>query len=193
MSEIDSEQPPKHARLDEQVKEAVRLTKIVPKEHQAKAFEILLNLTCSPGFSTYNVPESRYEETDNGYDIQGSVRAFMTSFDIQRPTIEKQFIITGPDEIDDNYSIKKKPASTAQIGIACMIALKHALRDGSFEFSFKEVEDACKENDCFNDKTFIRNFKRHSKLFKSLDNKDQVILTSSGKKFLAKLLNKLSA
>ncbi|CAI9831678.1 hypothetical protein IBTHAUMO2_360001 [Nitrosopumilaceae archaeon] len=192
MSETDQDRPSGTTRLEAQVREAVRLAQIVPEEYRAMALELLLKLLCSTDSSVYNVPAYVGESIDNRYNLPVSVASFMARFNIPESNINHYFSITGPDEIAPKYVIKNRSAARSQIQIACMKALERALDDGLFEFSYEDVRVACKEHDCFDDNNFHGNFKRKYKLFKSLDDKEHVVLSPLGKEYLADLLDELS-
>ena len=187
---MTEEPPSRDTGLEEQVKEAVRISKFVPAESRKMALELLLKLTCSS--NTYKGSLPNVGDIDNGYKMPTPVAVFLDQFQIPRSNIKEHFVITGPREIARKYKIRNKMLSRSQIQFACMLALEHALYDGSFEFSFERVRTVCKDNDCLNHRTFMRTFRIKSKLFKSLDNKDSIVLSPLGKEYLARLLIKLS-
>ncbi|MDA8001290.1 MAG: hypothetical protein MPL62_08375 [Alphaproteobacteria bacterium] len=191
MSEMQ-EPPPKDVGLEEEIKEAARLAETAPEQYRIKAFEILLNLACSTRATASSELPSQDTQVSNGYRLPVSVLAFMAQFKIPESNINHYFIITGLDEIAPRYTIQNKSAARSQIQFACMFALEHALHDGSFEFSFEKVKDACRDNHCLDERNFLTNFKRKSKLFKSFDDKEHIVLSPVGKEYLADLLDELS-
>ena len=184
------EQPPKGIDLEDQIKEAVRLTKTVPPEYREKAFEILLKIKCSP--STYMESSSGNSSVDRKYTLPIHVVAFIEQFQISESNVRDHFVINGPGDIARKYIIENKMNSRSQIETACMLALENALHNTQFEFSFEEVRTACKENNCFDENHFMKNFQTRRNLFKSLDTKQNIELSHDGKKYLADLLIKLS-
>lgn len=191
MVEASKEPAPKGTVLEEQVKEAVRLAEIIPEKYREKSFDTLLKIACSGGLGMTKDSMSS-GDVINGHKLPISVVAFMGQFNIPQSRINDYFIITGPNEIASIYKIENKAAARSQIQLACMHALEHALHDGSFEFSFEKIKTACRDNGCLDQHNFVANFRNKSNLFKSLDNKESVVLSPAGKEYLADLLDELS-
>lgn len=181
---------PEGAGLEERIKEAVSLAKTAPPEYREKTFEILLKILCSP--NTYVKPLLDSGDADDEYKLPTHVEAFVKQFDISESNIKDHFVINGSDDIVKKYTIENNTMSRSQIEIACMLALENALHGAKFEFSFEEAKTACEENHCFDKYHFMKNFKNRRNMFKSLDMKENIELTSDGKKYLKDLLIKLS-
>lgn len=180
--------------LETPLQQIIKLVEKLPSQYRESAFEKLLEnviLNLNSVHESSNGAEQSQDEYI--YKMPIEVAAFLGQFNIPEKDINQYFLITGPTEISPKYRIKVKSSARAQTQLACLLALERALHDGKFEFSFDEVKNKCKEYNCLDRNNFVTNFRLKKTLFKSIEDKEHVLLSPIGKEYLADVLDELSS
>ncbi|MDA8001291.1 MAG: hypothetical protein MPL62_08380 [Alphaproteobacteria bacterium] len=184
--------PTLDADLEKMIKRAEKLAEKASKKYQEKAFEIVLNTMCHQIHANQHTNNKDHQDSEDDDKFQNEVEVFMKKYDIKREQINRCFLISQTGDIDEIYRSKEESATEFQIQIACMKALKHALQDGSFQFSAKEVRDACKHKKSYKHGNFFNIFERRENLFQSMKNHNHIVLSGEGLEKLMSVINELA-
>ena len=176
-------------KVQEIIKEILGFVETIPEEYRLVTYEVLLKvrLLGPPG------KEGRKGEEEPLWDItiHMNVRAFLKANSISEDVLKKLFI-ANESTIAKIYTIKTTKKAAAQIQIACLTALEHALRDGIFTFGIEEIRQRVKDENCYDGSNFKPTFRGHKNLFKSLDDPTHIELSQEGMTELAKVIGEMS-
>jgi hypothetical protein len=178
--------------LETEISNIVKIVESLPERYRDKCFEILLTNLTEQKVSTKEVPEvliPPMAESQN-FVIPIEVRALLRQFSVDDGKLFELFLITGADEIVPIYKIDATVASKGQIQIALLTALENTLKQtGKFVFSIEDVRQRCKDNKCYNDKNFLKNFSNSMKYFKESEPTENMSLSPYGKEKLIEIIN----
>ena len=180
--------------LEQPIKDIIALVEKFDERYREKCFEILLNFYLSKELQVTPTTKSEEKKEPEGekeeFLIPIDVRAFLLTYDISEEILSKLFLIQ-KDEVRPVYKIETTKKSLAQIQIALLIALEHAIRTRSnrFEFSMETVRQRCKDHLVYDADNFSAHFKNNKAYFKSLDDSEHVELSADGRTELADVIS----
>jgi hypothetical protein len=180
-----------------QIEEIIAIVEQLPEKYRDKTFELLMAKMLAgplqPILQQVIPQESKEPVPIEGrkYILPIEVRAFLKQFDFTDVILSRLFFIEG-EEIRSIYAIDTVSKSKAQIQISLFVALENAIRNGKFEFSIEEVRRRATDFKVYDVPNFSANFRNNLKLFKSLEDREHVELTTEGKTQLAEYIGELS-
>jgi hypothetical protein len=194
LSSAESQADSDFERLKKPIHDIIKLTDSLDERYREKCFELLLNfylnresepkiLTTTPSIQPKQVVSSK--EVMLPIDL----RAFLQQNGIPEEKALKLFLVDG-EEIRPTYKITTTKKSTAQIQIALLASLENAMRKqgNKFEFSKEDIRARCQKHSVYDQKNFINHFKNNSKLFRNLDDADEIELSPEGQTELAEAI-----
>jgi hypothetical protein len=198
------------AVLKKEIQEIVELVKTMPDSLQVRALEMLMqDLLDRQAGKTANKGGKDKEDDDekdkpdkkplrrestslDSSTLPMRVKAFMKKHEVTAGQIEKLFHIEGK-QYEPIWTVETTKFSKAQIQIALLQSLQHALTSGEFSFDREEVKTECKNKNCYDGTNFKANFTNNQKYFSGLDKEAGVIsLTDEGMKALAAIVVRLA-
>jgi len=182
--------------LESKIKEFIEIAEKQPEMYRVKCFEILLTNYLTSGKTSLGLGNDQQldkgqlvpEQPVKKFVIPIDVRAFLQQYTLSEDNIQKLFLIEG-EEIRSIYTIETTKKADAQMQIALLTALENALKpNGKFEFSVENVRVRCNDHKVYDATNFKTNFKNKKKLFKDLDDEENVELSPDGKAELAEVI-----
>jgi len=177
--------------LDKIVKEVIELVKDVPDEYRQTTYKVLLALRLQ-GSEPASGDIGTKEETSWIASIHVGVKSFLKRNKISEKVLEDMFLPDG-ESFEPTYLITTTKKARAQIQVACLTALEHALHDGVFEFSIEDVRQRVIDLDRHDSKNFTATFRQYERLFRSLTDAEHVELASEGLAELAKVIEEVTS
>lgn len=175
------------------VKEILDLVVTLPEEYRISTYEVLLTqrLLGSQAIPTGMSEEEKVAGESWNIIVPIDVKAFLKTHEMSEDVLKNLFL-ANKSEIARTYEIVTTKKATAQIQIACLTALEHALRDGVFRFSIEEIRQRVEDLKCYDSTNFMSTFKKQKRLFKSLDDPERVELSPDGMSKLAKVITEIT-
>jgi hypothetical protein len=175
--------------FDKIVKEVVEFVKDVPDEYRHITYEVLLahRLRCS--ILAPSEAEKKKDELPS-IPLHVNVKGFMRTHNIPDEVLGRMFLVEG-ESTAWAFTITTEAKATAQIQVACLTALEHALHSGVFEFSIEGVRQRVRNLNRYDGTNFMTTFRQNSQLFESLDDPEHVELTSEGLAELARVMEEV--
>lgn len=182
--------------LSQEIQRILDIVEKLPEEYRLKTYEILLKASVMKT-NIGEVTRVKLDETIDVTEIKSEplivpidVKAFFAQNSLSEEVIQKLFLVQG-SEIRPIYKLKTTKKATAQIQVACLVALENALNGNKFEFSIKDVRSRVDELKALDKSNFIPIFTRKKDLFTSLDDDEHVPLSPAGKTELADTIEEL--
>ncbi len=180
--------------VKENIEEILEITKKCPEKLQDKCFELLLGALLVPQKSTLDEEEKKdgkKGDKKGEFIIPTDVRAFLQQYNIKEEKLKKLFFLEGKD-VHATYALKTTKRATGQIQITLLSALESALKNQKFTFSIATVKQKCVDLKTYDTGNFKGTFKKNKDLFKSLQDEENVELTSKGKEELSEVVHKMT-
>jgi len=173
------------------VKEVIELVKDVPDEYRHLTYQVLLaqRLQGSKPASGETGVKGAMPWTSS---VHAEVKAFLKRNDISQEVLENLFLPDGESFVPA-YSITTPSSARAQIQIACLASLEHALRDGVFEFSCDDIRRRLTNFGLYDKDHFRAPFKKNRNLFRSFNDLEHIQLTSLGVAELARVIGETTS
>jgi hypothetical protein len=188
--------------LKSEIAEIASLVKALPENLQLRAFEMLLENCLDRGShdkapkqsraDTKLEPPRRDEEPRKSQGIGAlslplRLKAFMKKHDVNVEQLDKLFHAED-GAVEPIWSSDETKHSKAQIEIALMEALQHAMVAGEFTFDPEEVRAICEAKRCYDKGNFKANFRNNPRLFAALKDTGPISLSDEGMKRLAEMI-----
>ena len=186
--------------LKSAIAEIASLVRTLPENVQLRAFEMLLkecldrhrdNAPNQRGHEVKDIPPKSEKPRDpnsaRSMQLPLRLKAFMKKYGVNEEHLDKLFHVED-GVVEPIWSSDETKHSKAQIEIALMEALKHAIEAGEFTFDQELVRAGCEAKRCYNKTNFRANFRNNSKLFAALKDQGPVSLSDEGMKKLAGMI-----
>lgn len=175
------------------IEEILAFVNTLPEEYRTATYEVLLTqrLLGSQAIPAGVSEEEKKAEESWNIIIPIQVKAFLKRHELSEDVLKRLFL-ANESEIARTYEITTTRRATAQVQIACLTALEHALRDGVYWFSVEEIRRRVQDQKCYDKINFSTIFKTNEKLWKSLDDLERVELSSDGLAQLAKIIKEIT-
>jgi len=183
--------------LEKPIQSIIKLVEKLDEKYRLKCFEILLNFYLRKEFKIEAEKEvATGEESgrkEEEFLVPIDIRAFLQQHSIAEEKVQGLFLME-KNEVRPIYKITTTKRATAQLQIALLTALEHALRKqgNKFEFSIKTVRQKCKDLAVYDGANFSAIFKKSKDLFKDLDDPEHVELSAEGKTELAEVISQVA-
>jgi hypothetical protein len=174
----------------EKLKEITALAESVPEAFRLKCFELLLThfLAGDQTATEKKIPAKGDAQVKDGsktdFILPIDVKAFLNQYSLDESTLQKLFLIEGP-EIRPVYKLTIHKKAKAQMSHALLLALENALSSGEFKFSVDALRQRCIDQKCYDKPNFMAVLDRNKNLYKSYDPKKDIQLSTEGKAELA--------
>ena len=180
--------------IKEKIEEIIEITKKCPANLQEKCFELLVAPLIKMQPTTHPEKEKikstkKEEEKKHEVLIPLEVKAFIQQYDVSEEKLHKLYLIE-LNNVIEIYKISTTKKAEAQIQISLLTALKNAILGNKFKFSIEYVRKKCEDYKAYDRANFKSIFKKQSnkKLFKSLEDKENIELSTEGKQKLADII-----
>ena len=182
--------------LEKPIQSIIKLVEKLDEKYRLKCFEILLNFYLRKEFKIEAeevADEEELEVKEEEFLVPIDIRAFLQQHSIAEEKVQGLFLME-KNEVRPIYKITTTKRATAQLQIALLIALEHALRKqgNKFEFAIKTVRQKCKDLAVYDTANFSAIFKKSKDLFKDLDDPEHVELSAEGKTELAEVISQVA-
>jgi len=176
---------------EDELLQIVRLAESVPETYRKACFELLLQRTLErselrSGF-VLQEPESTQAPPP---PLSIDVKAFMIQHKLEAGLLHRLFHIE-ESAVRPIYQLNDTVKSRVQIQHALLMALENAISSGDFQLEIGDLRKRCQEQKCYDLANFTRHLKNNSPLFKTVNLKQPLVLSSEGKEKLADLLRQL--
>lgn len=202
--------------LKNSVLEIAELLKSLPEVIQPRAFEMLLSneldsqdhppkiiKTKKPVEDQQESGDEAPSNVDHDNDTEDIVstnlhvkaRKFLDKHSLTLKDVNGLFYKDGDQFVPLYEDLKTTKTSESQIRIALLLAFRHGMQNGDFEFSGETVRQECVTKKCYDAANFTRNFNNSASMFDGFESYSKtsptVKINEEGKKTLAALVKEL--
>jgi len=169
----------------------VELAETVPEPYRKTCFDLLLKHALD---RVGPLPLSGVQEPlsvpDSPPPLPIDVKAFLIQRKLEAGLLHRLFHIE-ESAVRPIYQLNDTVKSRIQIQHALLLALENAISSGDFQLEIGDLRKRCQEQKCYDLANFTRHLKNNSPLFKTVNLKQPLVLSSEGKEKLADLLRQL--
>lgn len=183
--------------LEKSIQDIIELVEKIDEKYRQVCFGVLLDFYLRKKFKVEAEEEVAREEElevkEEEFLVPIDVRAFLQQHSIAEEKLQGLFLMEKND-VRPIYKVTTIKKATAQLQIALLTALEHALRKqgNKFEFSIKAVRQKCKDLGVYDVANFSANIKKSKDFFKNLDDPEHVELSAEGKTELAEVISQVA-